>query len=99
MSTGEDTPAVAIAEAIRARRASAREVVASALERIARRDAALNCFTRVLDDTAVADAERIDRLVAAGGDPGPLAGVPFAVKNARLENDGLVAAPIASARA
>jgi AtzE family amidohydrolase len=81
MSAGEDTPAVAIAEAIRARRLSAREVVASALERIARRDAALNCFTRVLDDTALAGAERIDRLVAAGGDPGPLAGVPFAVKN------------------
>src|SRR5262249_57923143 len=65
----------------RPRRTSAREVVTGALERIERRDRILNCFTRVLGEVAIADADRVDRIVATGGDPGPLAGVPFAVKN------------------
>src|SRR5262249_10053831 len=65
----------------RTRRTSAREVVTGALERIERRDRILNCFTGVLGEMAIADADRVDRIVATGGDPGPLAGVPFAVKN------------------
>ena len=78
---GEDARALEIADEVHSRRTSARAVVAAALDRIAARDAALNCFTAVLRDAALAEAERIDRLTAAGGDPGPLAGVPFAVKN------------------
>ena len=78
---GEDALALEIAGAVASRRVSARTVVAAALERIANRDAALNCFTAVLRDTALGEAERIDRLIAGGGDAGPLAGVPFAVKN------------------
>ena len=81
MSVGADLSAVGIVDAIRTRRTSAREVVTGALERIERRDRVLNCFTRVLGEIAIADADRIDRIVATGGDPGPLAGVPFAVKN------------------
>jgi AtzE family amidohydrolase len=42
---------------------------------------ALNAFTRLLADEALADAARVDDAIAAGRDPGPLAGVPFAVKN------------------
>ena len=79
--TGADASALAIAAAVRARRVSAREVVAAALDRIARRDGVLNCFTHVGRDAALADAARIDARVAAGADAGPLAGVPFAVKN------------------
>jgi len=79
--TGADALALAIAAAVRARRVSAREVTAAALERIAQRDGVLNCFTHVGRDRALADAARIDARVAAGADPGPLAGVPFAVKN------------------
>src|SRR5213594_2553503 len=59
----------------------ARAVVAAALDRIAKRDPTLNCFTTLLGDRALAEAERIDRVIAGGGDAGPLAGVPFAVKN------------------
>ena len=51
------------------------------MARIAERDPAVNCFTAVTAERALADARRIDAIVAAGGDPGPLAGVPFAVKN------------------
>jgi AtzE family amidohydrolase len=80
-TTGASASALAIADAVRSRRVSAREVVAAALERITRRDPELNCFTWNAGAGALAEAERIDARVAAGHDPGPLAGVPFAVKN------------------
>jgi AtzE family amidohydrolase len=81
--------AVVIAEAIRQGKAKAVEIVKASLSRIEARDrapgsakgGALNCFTKVMTESALADAEAIDRLVAAGEDPGLLAGVPFAVKN------------------
>jgi AtzE family amidohydrolase len=79
--TGADVSALAIAAAVRARRVTAREVTAAALARIAARDPALNCFTHVRTQGALDEAERIDERVAAGQDVGPLAGVPFAVKN------------------
>jgi AtzE family amidohydrolase len=72
---------LALVEAVRARRASARGICDAALARIAARDPVVNAFTRVLAEQARADAERVDATVAAGGDPGPLAGMPFAVKN------------------
>ena len=71
----------AIAEAVRAGRLRARAAVEAALERIDRGARRLNCFTAVLRDQARADAACIDADIAAGRDPGPLAGVPFAVKN------------------
>ena len=79
--TGADAAAVAIAAAVRTGQVTARNVVAAALERVAERDRALNCFTHVAGDAALAEASRVDAQVAAGRDPGPLAGVPFAVKN------------------
>ncbi|HBO14220.1 MAG TPA: Asp-tRNA(Asn)/Glu-tRNA(Gln) amidotransferase GatCAB subunit A, partial [Halieaceae bacterium] len=41
----------------------------------------LNAFTAVVAERARARAAALDRRLAAGEDPGPLAGVPFAVKN------------------
>ena len=70
-----------VAGQIRSKRQSAKETVIAALERISQLDPALNCFTTVLRDSAFAQAEAVDRRVAAGEDPGPFAGVPFAVKN------------------
>src|SRR5947207_8959140 len=64
------TSAPAIAAAVRAGKKRAREVVAGALERIAQRDRTLNAFTAVLREAALADAEAIDRRLAAGEDPG-----------------------------
>jgi len=75
------TSALAIAAAVRAGKTRAHDVVAGALERIARRDATLNAFTSVLRDRALADADAIDHRLASGADAGPLAGVPFAAKN------------------
>ena len=72
--------ALAVAADVRARRRSARAVAVETLDRIAAQGV-LNAATRLLRDHALADAERVDAVVAAGGDPGPLAGVPFAVKD------------------
>ncbi|MEP9401304.1 AtzE family amidohydrolase [Sphingomonas sp. VNH70] len=72
--------AVAIAAAVRAGRRSAQSIAIETLDRIARHDA-LNAATRLLRQRALADAARVDADVAAGRDSGPLAGVPFAVKD------------------
>ena len=53
----------------------------AALARIERHDPILNAFTDVTADRARARARAIDAGAAAGKTLGPLAGVPFAVKN------------------
>lgn len=73
--------ALAIARDVKDRRRSAKEVTLAALARIEALDPALNCFTKVMRVDAVVQAEDVDRRIAAGETPGPLAGVPFAVKN------------------
>ena len=76
-----DDDATAVGLDVRTRKRSARETVLAALEKVRYQDATLNCFTTVLETDALARAEEIDARIAAGDDPGPLAGVPFAVKN------------------
>src|SRR6202451_4511771 len=73
--------AVEIMRAVTAGRMSALSVTEAALARIARHDAILNSFTDVTADRARAKARAIDAAIAAGQGAGPLAGVPFAVKN------------------
>jgi aspartyl-tRNA(Asn)/glutamyl-tRNA(Gln) amidotransferase subunit A len=70
-----------IAKAVASRKMSAQEATESALARIAQHDGVLNSFTDVTADRARARARQVDADVAAGKNPGPLAGVPFAVKN------------------
>ena len=62
-------------------RTSARNVIAATLERIARIDPAVNAFTDLVPERALARAEALDRAREGASPPGPLAGVPFAVKN------------------
>jgi AtzE family amidohydrolase len=73
--------AVATAAAVKSGRITATIAVNAALERIAVKDKAFNCFTAVTAESALADAETIDNSIANNENPGPLAGVPFAVKN------------------
>ena len=76
-----DAAASDIAAAVRDGAASAAAVIEAALGRIAAAQPILNAFTAVTAERARMRAAAIDRAVAAGQDPGPLAGVPFAVKN------------------
>ena len=76
-----DADATSIAEAVRSGRVSAVEITRAAIDRIEARDPQLNCFTALFAADAARAAAAVDRTVAHGGDPGPLAGVPFAVKN------------------
>jgi amidase len=62
------------------REATAADVVEACLVRIAQRDPALNAFSVVLADEARAEALQRDRALASGDAPGPLHGVPLAVK-------------------
>ncbi|MEQ8261991.1 AtzE family amidohydrolase [Pseudohaliea sp.] len=73
--------ASALAGAVRRGELSAGETVARALHRIDAANGTINAFTAVVAERARARAAALDRGLAAGEDPGPLAGVPFAVKN------------------
>lgn len=72
--------ACSLAQNIRRAEAAAETVVETTLAAIAERDPVLNAFTDVYE-TSVEDARAVDKTVRGHGDPGPLAGVPFAVKN------------------
>ncbi len=73
--------ATAIAASVARGERRAADTVAAALDTIARRNPTLNAFTDVLAERAHARAAALDAARAAGTPPGPLAGVPFAVKN------------------
>jgi aspartyl-tRNA(Asn)/glutamyl-tRNA(Gln) amidotransferase subunit A len=73
--------ALEIARAVTSGSISALAVTEAALARVAQRNPELNAFTTVTTERARARAEAIDRDRAAGKALGPLAGVPFAVKN------------------
>ncbi len=70
-----------IAAAVGSGRASAVGVVEATFARIRERDPVLNSFTAVTEQRAFLRAEAIDATRARGEPIGPLAGVPFAVKN------------------
>ncbi len=59
----------------------AADVIDHHLARIAAVDPYINAFTDVFADRARSRAAQIDSKRQTGADPGPLAGVPFAVKN------------------
>jgi aspartyl-tRNA(Asn)/glutamyl-tRNA(Gln) amidotransferase subunit A len=73
--------AIEIAAAVRAGERSARSVVEEHLVAIDARDGELHAFNLVMRDEALSAADAVDAKVAAGEDPGPLAGVPVALKD------------------
>lgn len=77
----ENWSLVEVADAIRSRRATSREVVETCLARIDAWQPRINAFAAVLADSARAAADRADAAVAAGVPLGPLHGVPLAHKD------------------
>ena len=73
--------ATAIAASVRSGERPAADVVEASLQHIEAREGDVHAFNLVLTDEARARAAEIDAAVAAGTDPGPLAGVPIAVKD------------------
>jgi aspartyl-tRNA(Asn)/glutamyl-tRNA(Gln) amidotransferase subunit A len=78
---GAFAAAADIAASVAMGQVSAREVTEAHLIRIARTNPSINAYTDLLEDRALREADAVDAAVAAGRDPGPLAGVPYAVKN------------------
>jgi aspartyl-tRNA(Asn)/glutamyl-tRNA(Gln) amidotransferase subunit A len=78
-----------ISEGIRHGKVTAASVTEAALARIAMLNPKLNAFTDVLAKRACTKAEAIDKAKAQGQPLGPLAGVPYAVKNL-YDIEGLV---------
>jgi aspartyl-tRNA(Asn)/glutamyl-tRNA(Gln) amidotransferase subunit A len=73
--------AIETAACVRRRERKAVEILDEALAAIEAANPRLNAFVHVDADGARAAAEAIDDRLRAGRDPGPLAGVPFGVKD------------------
>ncbi|MDQ6837484.1 MAG: Asp-tRNA(Asn)/Glu-tRNA(Gln) amidotransferase subunit GatA [Actinomycetota bacterium] len=80
--TGKPFPeARTIAAAVRSGERRAVDVLEEHLARVADGEGAVHAFNLVTDTQARAEAAAVDRRVAKGDDPGPLAGVPIALKD------------------
>ena len=69
-----------IGERLRSRQLTASDVVEYFLARIDQLQPVFNAFIHVDGERAMDWARDVDRVVARGGDPGALAGVPMGVK-------------------
>ncbi len=84
MTTGIElcwTSAVEIAELVRTKQVSAVEVLKAVLAQVERVNPTVNAIVARCDEKALLQAAAVDAKVCRGEDPGPLAGVPFAVKD------------------
>src|SRR6185437_14695120 len=73
-----------IAEGLRAKKFSAVEMTREALEFAERENPKTNAYLLLSPERALASAAEVDRKLAAGEEPGALAGVPIAVKDVIL---------------
>ena len=73
--------AIQLVAAVRSRQISATAVVRAFLDRTDQMEAQLNTYVTRTDDLALGAAFDVDRALADGRDPGPLAGLPVSVKD------------------
>ena len=73
--------AVEIGSQVRTGRLSAEEIVRAAISAARTSQDSLNAFTLIDGEGAMVRARAVDMLVEQGKDPGPLAGVPVAIKD------------------
>jgi AtzE family amidohydrolase len=71
----------ALAAALRRGETTAQALMEATLKDLAERDRTLNCFTLITAERAWQRAQDLDQRLQTGAPVGPLAGVPFAVKN------------------
>ncbi len=76
-----DFTALRLGQMIRDREISVREVTEAYLQAIAEKDSKINAYISILDEQALAEAERIQKNIDAGEVRSLLAGVPVAVKD------------------
>jgi aspartyl-tRNA(Asn)/glutamyl-tRNA(Gln) amidotransferase subunit A len=76
-----DVSAAEVARRVRAGESTATEMAKAALEAIEARNGLVNAFVAIDHERTYEQAAAVDALVAAGADPGPLAGVPIGVKD------------------
>ena len=89
MATGEASaelpvtawPALVIADQVRKGMITATDVLEAHLEQVRSQNPTLNAIVTLAEDKAREQAANIDSSIAAGAVPGPLAGVPFTVKD------------------
>ncbi len=81
VAPGAPGSVTSIADDVRSGRRSAASVLAEHHARIARAEADVHAFNLVLHDVATEAAAAVDEAIAAGRDPGRLAGVPIALKD------------------
>jgi aspartyl-tRNA(Asn)/glutamyl-tRNA(Gln) amidotransferase subunit A len=81
--------AAALADLIRSKQLSSREVVQTHLDRIAAVNPMINAVVTLMAEGALKSADAADRAVAAGAVLGPLHGVPFSIKDA-LDTAGVL---------
>ncbi len=74
-------PGWRIAAGVRSGELSALVVAEEFLRRIDALNPVLNIFTDVTRERALSEAAAVDAAITSGRDPGPLAGVPYSVKN------------------
>ena len=81
MSDADEPTVIELAESVRRGERKAVEVLDEYLTRIEAGNERLNAFVHLDADLAREAAAAVDEAVARGDDPGPLAGVPFGVKD------------------
>jgi aspartyl-tRNA(Asn)/glutamyl-tRNA(Gln) amidotransferase subunit A len=76
-----------VRQGLASREFSAVELTRSAIDFAQAENPKTNAYLHFCPERALASAERVDRMFAAGEDPGPLAGVPVAVKDVIVTKD------------
>lgn len=79
-----DLTAVEIAAKVRSKEMKAEAVATAYLDRIKALDPKVKAFNEVFADHALSQANAVDAKIAKGENPGPLAGVPIAIKDNML---------------
>lgn len=70
-----------IASAVQTGRVRAVDIAQHAIDRIGMLNGTINAVTRLLNERAIAEAQAVDNAIAEGRSVGPLAGVPYGVKD------------------